>query len=252
MDRNKEDLGFEERRVAELIGTLKSVDAPGDFDMRVRSRIAINREATVSPSWRPLVAGLAAAVVIGGGYLGYRSTQPAPVSITAESKSPANPAPIISGPAIEPAPRVTAESPAQTAETVASQKPPSGPKTPKPPSTGGSIDQALKDTQKFEPSGAGRAVGGSSDVRSMGTGEISVNSVFSILGVDATWEGSGWRVSSVRSHSVADRASLKAGDVVEAIDGRPLTATSRFVGRFDGKSLRVRRDGATLDLALRP
>jgi len=251
MDRNK-DLSFEERRIAELIGTLKSVDAPGDFNARVRARIATRSVSTTRSSWRPLAAGLAAAVLIGGGYVGYRSMQPALTAVTIESRPQANSAPTVNVQTVEPASRPAPEAPVQTGETAVSQKQPTGRRTVTPQATGGSIDEALKETRRFEPSLGGRPTVGGGDVRSMGAGEISVTSVLSIIGADASWDGGGWHVSSVRNHSVADRASLKSGDVIEAIDGRPLTATSKFVGRFDGKSLRVRRDGATLELALRP
>lgn len=61
----------------------------------------------------------------------------------------------------------------------------------------------------------------------------------------------------VQPRSAAQKAGLEAGDVVVAIDGRPVTAFNELrdaVGASDGKALqfKVWRAGATLDLTMTP
>ena len=251
MDRNKEDLSFEEQRISELIGTLKQVDAPGNFDVRVRSRIAAGRPAGIRSYWRPLVAGLATAVLIGGaGYLGYQSVsrQPASSMTAATSPQPIT-APTMSSPAavaLNAPPAESVTSPNRTASSPV-KKGRVDRRADAPSATGGSIDEALKDTQKVGSGAPGRIV-----TDPQAKADVSVISVLSMIGVDASWNGTGWHVISVKNNSLADRSALRAGDVIDAIDGKPLTNDMKFSGRVTGKSLHIVRDGGPLELSLRP
>ena len=51
---------------------------------------------------------------------------------------------------------------------------------------------------------------------------------------------------------MAERSGLKAGDVVEAINDQNLTKRSTFDSKLKGKSLRVSRDGKSMQIELKP
>ena len=70
MDRKEDNFDHDERRIAELIGTLRHVEVPGDFDTRVRARIASRRDEKPSGYLRPALAGAVAIAVLA--FVGYQ------------------------------------------------------------------------------------------------------------------------------------------------------------------------------------
>jgi len=241
MNREEQQAGSDEQRMAELIGTLRRVDAPGDFDTRVRARIAAARKDASTSSWRPLVVGLATAVVIVGAGIGFLTlNSERSISSTEPNSKPQVISAVPATPSPEIAARPTVEVSPAIAQTHAPEKQPHS-KVNAPVKTGGSIDQALKDVQRFDPRGPRQA-----------NSDISVGSLLNTLGADATWNGSGWQIGSVKQHSIADRSTLRTGDVVEAIDGKTLSADTKMTGISGSKSLRVRRSGTAVEVPLRP
>ncbi len=70
----------------------------------------------------------------------------------------------------------------------------------------------------------------------------------------ATLAGSVPVVTSLQGGGAADRAGLRVGDVVEAIDGRAprsLADVERVMASGKATALRIRRDGRELDVTLR-
>jgi S1-C subfamily serine protease len=55
----------------------------------------------------------------------------------------------------------------------------------------------------------------------------------------------------VSGSSVAGRSGIKAGDVIEAVNGQVLGSKTSFGSSFTGQNLRVRRDGKSMQIALR-
>ena len=76
----------------------------------------------------------------------------------------------------------------------------------------------------------------------------SVLDVFGSMGIRARLEGGGWRVSSAGGRAAS--AGLKAGDIIEAINGKPVGANTTFDADFLGRTLRVKRDGAIIQISL--
>ena len=89
--------------VSQLLGSLKRVEAPGDFDFRVKARIAAGRPVDRNKSWLPAVARFAVPLgllLLIGGFFGYNALyspkniavvpvvekQPADVAIVMRSK----------------------------------------------------------------------------------------------------------------------------------------------------------------------
>jgi hypothetical protein len=243
--------------VAGLVGSLPRVEAPGDFDTRVRARIAAGRPAT--RSWTPAFAGVAVSMALLlalGGYLGYSALYQGetPSSVAETPKS--EPAPIADADAgtVIPANDLVAVAPQpQTGDENAnrnSSKPPSSSGRTTDRTGGGSFDQATRETKQILPLGLSPDT---QNVNSpLGDARVSTTDVFNILGIRAGYTPEGWMVESVTPNNMADRSGVKAGDVVEALNDKPLTERSTFGRTFDGKSVRVRRNGQSIKLELKP
>jgi hypothetical protein len=80
---------------------------------------------------------------------------------------------------------------------------------------------------------------------------ISVKDTLETLGVDAAYSNLSWEVRGVKQNSTAERSGLKTGDVIEAIDNQNLTENTTFRDKFGGKTVRVRRDGKSVQVDLR-
>jgi S1-C subfamily serine protease len=81
--------------------------------------------------------------------------------------------------------------------------------------------------------------------------QIPVKEVLTIVGIKSAFTAEGWKAESISSNSIADHAGVKAGDVIEAINDQALTEKTAFGNKFNGKSLRVRRGGATMQIVLK-
>lgn len=245
-----------EEKVAAMLGTLKRVDAPADFDFRVRARIAQGRPAEARVSWFPSFARVAAPAVMlaaVGGYFGYNAlhdTGTVNVPVVADS-GPVAPAPVAvqTSNEVAPAPAATTEVagklPVNTEETVAAAPKKDTTIAVKKPDTpeGGSVDLALRETNR---PGSVVNTGNSSPV--IPTSTLSVREVFSAMGIRASFSGTGWRVSSTSGRAAA--AGLKTGDIIETVNGKAVGANTVFDEKFSGSTLRVKRDGATIQLSL--
>lgn len=248
-----------EERVAALLNSLKRVDPPGDFDIRVRARIAQGRPLTSGPSWFPAtvrVAVPAAVLFAVGGYFGYSALYREgnmKVPVVAESRPP------FVTPATQPTVEAVASHGSTPTTEVAAAKPPGNaadttgtpkksPAANKPAQrTGGSVDMAVREANSVTPRDENLVPSGGNS-GGVKTSSLSVREVFAAMGVRATHSGTGWRVSAAAGAAAA--AGLKAGDIIEAVNGAPVGVNSTFDAGFTGRSLRIRRDGVVLQLAL--
>ena len=73
---DQKSMEFENERVSNLLGSLTRVEAPGDFDFHVRSRIAkgrpVDRKAVLLPGWVRFAVPLVLLLFVGG-YFGFRA-----------------------------------------------------------------------------------------------------------------------------------------------------------------------------------
>jgi hypothetical protein len=252
MNSKEENLSHDEQRVAELIGTLKRVDAPGDFDTRVRARIADGRNERPRLFWRPVLAAVTVTVLTFVGYLGLRSLNThdagAPTQEVANTKTTAPAAAASNQQSVSvPTPTPTQEN----APSIATTKPPNVNNNA--PSTRNGMDSrvdALRQPTFLTPKTLDQPQRRLGDVNTV-TGDVPVTMVLQAIGVHATWNG-GWLVDSVQPNGVGFHSGVRTGDVVEALNGQPIGEKTAFKGSFSGKSIRVRRDGASLDLAFKP
>jgi hypothetical protein len=79
--------------------------------------------------------------------------------------------------------------------------------------------------------------------------QIPVRDVFGMLGLDAELVDGGWKVRSVAENSVASRAKVQAGDIIEAIDGQQLKGNTMPKGTAAVAT--IRRDGKTISVSLK-
>lgn len=246
-----------EERVAAMLGSLKRVDAPGDFDFHVRARIAQGRPSEARTSWFPTFARVAAPAMMlaaVGGYFGYNAlydTGTVNVPVVADS-APVATAPVVVPTLneVEPAPASTTEvavkPPVNTDETVAAApKKDTATTAVKKPDTpeGGSVDMALRETNR-----PGNVVNTGNSSPVVPTSTLSVREVFSAMGIRASFSGTGWRVSSASGRAAA--AGLKTGDIIETVNGKAVGANTVFDEKFSGTTLRVKRDGASIQISL--
>lgn len=223
----KDKFEFDNEPVANLLHDLKRVDAPKDFDFKVRARIAQGRPSARRgmPAWVKAAVPLGL-VLAAGGYIGlnsmYSPTQndvPEVAAITEQPRIETPTAPAISDPQVE------APKPVGGPDTVAvSTK--KNTKTVRP--TGGSIDSAVRQSKTL-------------DIRERSAGEA-----FSEIGVKGTFETAGMKVDAAD-----EKHGLKTGDVIESVNGRPLSEASTVKGGLAGKTIRVRRDGKTVEVVIK-
>ena len=267
---NKDDMA-----VTGLLGSLPHVEAPNDFNFRVKARIAAGQPARLS--WFPnavrvaVPLGLALSV---GGYFGYRAmyqdVAPQTPTVAAArtevplvaSESPeilasnATVGPVTAGPND----KMTVKPSTGDEKMVAGSK--TGTDVGIDPLTnerrknvgprGGSFDIGQGESKRVYPRGVDprrRLLVKPREFEHPGS--ISVKDLITQLGVEAVYSESGWRVMSVTSDSIAEKAGLKSGDVVEAINDHPLNEKTSFKGQFSGKSMRLKRDGAAIVVDLK-
>jgi len=245
-----------EEKVAAMLGTLKRVDAPADFDFRVRARIAQGRPAEARVSWFPAFARVAAPAVMlaaVGGYFGYNAlydTGTVNVPIVADA-GPVASAPVVvpTSNGVAPVPEATTEvavakPPVNTEETVAAAPKKDTNIAVKKPETpeGGSVDMALREANR-----PGNVVNTGNSTPVIPTSTLSVREVFNAMGIRASFSGTGWRVSSASGRAAA--AGLKTGDIIETVNGKAVGANTVFDEKFSGSTLRIKRDGATIQIS---
>ena len=81
-------------------------------------------------------------------------------------------------------------------------------------------------------------------------GSISPDTILSILGIKSTCSRTSCKVVGVQSQGVGEKAGLLVGDVIEAIDDRPIGSTRTSSGAINVSSLRVNRDGKIVTISL--
>jgi membrane-associated protease RseP (regulator of RpoE activity) len=267
-----EVLSSDEQNVARLLSNLKRVDAPKDFDFHLKARIA-----NASPAdFRPVrlfpilkyVLPLALFLMLGAAFVAMNSSNTAnvpavagvPSSVvqqaSAEPKREITP-PV---PVADPAPTrdtaqvVTAVEPVEAkrefrAERIKSSLPPRTiPAAVGNFNGGGSYDVAGNEAQKpiLAP---GLANTNSNSGTSVTAIPLQFRQMLMSIGIDAAVAGQKtWRIMQVTEDSIAERSGLLVGDVIEAIDGKPIDPL--YKGSFSVTSMKVRRGDKVVEIDL--
>lgn len=81
-------------------------------------------------------------------------------------------------------------------------------------------------------------------------GKIDPAAILSILGLQLSCSPQGCNVTQAAEAGVGAKAGIKAGDVIEQLNGKNLNDPEAFAGRLILKSLTVRRGGKVLQINL--
>ncbi len=233
----------EHAEIGRLIGGLKRVEAPKDFDFHVKARIAKGRPAEKRASWFPASVRFAAPLVLllaVGGYFGFRtvySTHDAnvPVVAYAPPETMSQPVELATESVVAPTETITNE---PTSDTLAGVKPSD---------TGNKVTKTVQKTPttpnpKNEKPGGGSYDAASRDSVTITQPDIDDNAPPSARKVivpasqflnSVGITSSGGKITSVSG--AAASAGLRAGDVIQSVNVQ--TGTIR-VSR-DGKSIVV-------------
>ncbi|MEO7539851.1 MAG: PDZ domain-containing protein [Pyrinomonadaceae bacterium] len=255
--------------VSRLLAGLPKVGAPGDFEFRVKAGIASRRETGVRSSWSPVTAAVAVPMMLAilvGGYFGLSSLYSPTVDsgssfaeVQAEEvRQPiAVPSQEIYARMVDQKPVNPEQAQVKPAETGISpqiantEKRVTTPTRPEKLSGGGSFDVASSESRRILPRGFDAAQSPAADPKAVNTNtKISPQTIFSLMGIKASYTVSGWIVQSVAANNMADRSGIKVGDVIEAVNGQSVTENTMFGNNFLGKSVRVRRGGKIVQISL--
>lgn len=268
----EEGASADEAKVRRMLGELKRIEAPRNFDFKLKARIASTRpEDLRKPESRlvflryamPLLLVL---VVISGvvviGLYGVDNGDVPEVAYTAPTKQADRE---LTQPVVSPAPALTTPANSVADETAVAKTTPiegqtiassSQPRRMERTGTArdlsddgaGSKDGALGnpkpiiDLNNAKPTSAAPAGTGPS----MPAGQIPVQTVLDFSGIKTTYSNSGWRVNAVLPSSIADKAGIKTGDLIEGINGQPVTEGTKFSGEVRVRSLKVGRNGQSM------
>src|SRR5687768_9209398 len=253
--------GSDEQKISEMLGGLKRVEAPKDFDFHLKARIANARPADYQRAGLfPILkyaVPLALFLVVGAGIFGLSFYDTGNSTVVSVSETPEPTVP----PVQESAPMVTV--PLVTPPDVATA-------TPLPDAGSRSIEK--KENERFasrtpvEPGGGSRdshpRTPGSRDLPSrsadqaLGVAEnaitpvkrLSAKEALKLIGIDADFENNGWTVKTVKANEVGGILGVKPGYRIKTIEGKPLDQKTEFEGGIKLSRMQVQRDGATVDL----
>jgi len=233
---NEIEKEFDNEPVANLLRNLKRVEAPKDFDFKVKARIAkgVAPTRTGLPLWVKAAAPVVLLVALGG-YLGMSSLQTPKTSDVRVA-------------AIAPQPKVDAPAAATVPFPMTQPVIPSAPSVSR--TDNSTVATVKKPVVRSRPTG-GSIVSAARIPKEIILSEVPVSEALSRSGAGATFDGSRLKVGSTIPNGAAGRSGLKAGDVIESINGKAVDAASTVRGRLEGKTVRVRRDGKTVDILIK-
>ena len=246
--------------VSRLLGALKQTEAPRNFERAVMARLTggaprLRRIFGMSPGLAyalPLVLIAVVGIAIFMTTRRAATSQPdvAGTSQFSASQSPAAP---VAVPAVEPS--IVAESPQNEHKVLSPVEPPSPTNSPKrrqaATSSGGSKDEALGQERPITsiPNAPNAPVSANRDEVISNT-SVPVRDILSTLGITAEFS-TGWVVRRVAANSQADHSGVKTGDIVMALGDTTLNVSTEFKGQFAAATMRIRRGGQEIKLALK-
>ena len=232
--------------VSRLLGELKHVQAPSDFDFGVRARIAAGRPVKSGgfrmPVWLAYGAPLALVLAVGG-YFGldsFYSVGDANVPVVVVNEKPN-----IAQPIQAPSSEVASVPPAtKPDEQLIAKKPDVD--------SNNTVAAAEKPVAKDRNTGGGSFVEASRvGPRFHATPQISAKVVLDLIGAQGNFGTEGWRVETIKPDSLAERSQIKTGDVIESVNGQTVNDKTSIRSTTSLKTVRVRRDGKSVDIVIK-
>jgi hypothetical protein len=268
-----EILGADERRISEMCCALKKIEAPKDFEHKLKARIARSTQSDFQPrfgwAFRYAAPAFALLVVLGllffgsGIFSGSReglTAQTQPETQTPTALQPQNT--MVSGFA----PRENTPD-SNTDQTVI---PPANQSLPK---ISGSETARIDSRKPAKDASENRHEPGrvSKDFSVTPARQLNVNSnmapripqiierespmnvkeILLMNGINADLENGKWTVKSVTSNGVGESSDIKQNDVIEAIDSQTLSGETVFNKTVKGTTVTVTRNGEKIQIKLR-
>lgn len=252
--------------VIRLLGGLKHVDAPANFERRVMARIADPSSSKARFGAFPLALRYALPLLLIlpiGAFLVYNNLTPEGRRVVPEVVGiEPQPAALVNNSVTTPAtdeltataaPKIERASETNLNGIATGDSKPANAKAPtlKDNRGGGSFDTAVKPPRQILRPGItlpDNMAANRDEVISRTS--LSVSDVLAPIGISANFDG-GWKVTAVRANSLSERSGVRSGDVVIAIGEQNLAADTKFSGEVAAKSLRISRDGKVITLNLK-
>jgi hypothetical protein len=268
-----EILNAEEEKLRELCLSLKKIDAPGDFDFKLKARIASAKPSDFQPRFgfavRYALPALALILVLGllAYNTGFLSSNSNPMVAGSPVGSPTSGLPQNTA--------VSSLAPSDIAKQPETNPAAVNPETPKtiessqPQIAGRYIQTAKKDLResKKDSNGGSRDFSLTEDKTKQPnfnsnlmtpktlnieiSNPISVKDVLTFNGINANFENGKWTVKSVLANGVGESSGVRENDVIEAIDNQPLAADTVFNKTVKGQTITVTRNGEKSQIKLR-
>jgi hypothetical protein len=234
-----------EEQMSRLLRELPAAEAPENFEAMVRSRIAERRPVDrvgrsafwlavkfAAPMVLLLVLGIFL-VLSDDGSLNVGSIPPVEAPGVASANLSSQ----------EPPPNITAVN-------AVRQSPPLNRNSRQPQTGSPSQDIALStdDTTLFPPGVDPRKATRTNERPS--SGRISPITILSFIGITSACTPTSCQVRAVQPGGLAERSGVQVGDMIEAIDERPIGSNHIVSGEISVRSLRVKRDGKPLTIRL--
>jgi hypothetical protein len=268
--------GSDEQKIAEMLSGLKRVEAPKDFDFKLKARIAqanpgVYRKTRLFPVLRfamPLGLFLAvgAGILINSSYSDSTSPQiaadaPPAASIVSESPVPARGQEEVASSASSGAELPTNVQAPVAGQQIASgaaaqrgtlQRPAAAGRTTAPAPAGFSTDRGVNPAPTpIVPPEFRQAPPANSSVRpkDMPVKPLGAREALASIGIEADVEENAFKVKTVKNGTLAGQMGVKPGDKLESIDGKEINDKTVFEdGSFRVKSIRVKRAGSAVQL----
>ncbi len=246
--------------ITTLLSNLPRVEAPGDFETRVRSRIVNANPQTAGGPFAflklAIPAGALAVLALFLFFSGFMSQEIEPVQVTEDKRNAPVIVPIpsenVGDPAGIAAVSGQGERTARNGEVAATEKDPSrsqGNVNSRRKADDGSYDIGAGPAKRpVTPRGIDPDKTPQTSQHVPDTAKVPVANVLAFVGLNAEFRQGGWYVNSVVDNSPAQRAGVKAGDVIEAFNETKLDSYTSFAGGIELKNVRVRRGGEVVNL----
>jgi hypothetical protein len=264
VENEKEFVDRDEEAISRLVGDLRHVEAPANFERRVMSQIAEGEPKTPSLFSFPAIVLAASAVVVllVGSIVFYnmrrtvaQENEVVQMPVTTPVRQSTAPAQPPVAPLSSPNPETAARNDREPAQQITApyrqiQRPLSIPGNSN--SGGGSFDRGQNQIKPLYPQGFDpkprRNNTNTSEVIS--TESIPVKDVLMMLGISAEFKDA-WIIQSVSKNSSGERSGVKVGDLIDAIGDSRISADTNYRGGGRFTTIAVRRDGQSLVLKLK-
>lgn len=271
-----EILSTDEQKVREMCCSLKRVEAPKDFEFKLKARIADSKASDFRPrfgfAFRYALPAFAVILVLGllaynGGLWSSRSNDIA-IGGTLPSQSPDLPKnTTVSNftppektetpnkdvvPSNSDLPKIPENRQIQIAEATP-QSPKKNFREDKKNQGGGSKDSGLgiEKTPEFNPQGLNQKTPLQELPNNEKIEPMPVKDALSIIGINAAFEKGKWTVKSLSANGLAESSGVKENDIIEAIDDQPLSTETINGKTFKGNTIIVTRNGTKSQIKLR-